>query len=133
MIAPCIVQSYDAPIDYRWNYVIGSRAANYFFNFSQNPCKYTETFTAKQTNGEAIKTWMTLAPAGGQFRVAPTLPTQAGSYEIEVTGKLSNWEVFTSPASTIDPSLKVNPLNVPSTFIYKKSFIIYLTVSQSPN
>ena len=34
MVAPCIVQSYDAPVDYRWNYVIGSRAANYFFNYA---------------------------------------------------------------------------------------------------
>lgn len=76
---------------------------------------------------------MTLSSTGGQFRANPTDPTQAGDYEIAITATLANWDIFTSPTSTIDPALKINPANPPPSFIYKKSFTIFLSVSNSPN
>lgn len=32
-INPCIVTSYTSPADYKWDYVVGNRQANYIFNY----------------------------------------------------------------------------------------------------
>ncbi len=46
-----------------------------------------------------------------------------------MTGTLSNFDLFTSPTTTIDPSLRVSAINPPSSFIYKQSFKLTLRVS----
>jgi hypothetical protein len=40
-INPCIVTYFDPPANYKWDYVVGNRFANYLFNFVQGPCTYT--------------------------------------------------------------------------------------------
>ena len=34
MINPCVVTSYIAPANYKWDYVVGNRQANYIFSFT---------------------------------------------------------------------------------------------------
>ena len=131
-VNPCIVTSYVAPADYKWDYVVGNKFANYIFNFLQTPCKYNQKFSAKLSNGNALPKFMTISATDGYFRVFATNQTDVGNYEVIVTGQLDNIDIFGSPSSTIDPALKINPLNPPSTFIYKNSFKIFLNVAAAP-
>lgn len=129
MINPCIVTSYNPPANYKWDYLVGNRQANYIFNFNQFPCKYNQKFTAALKNGHKLPRFMTLSETQGYFRVYSTDSTaDAGSYDVVITGQLDNLDLFGNPSSTIDPSLKIDKLNPPSTFIYKSSFTIHLNV-----
>lgn len=131
-INPCIVTYFDPPANYKWDYVVGNRFANYLFNFVQGPCTYTQKFSAKLSNGNALPSFMFSSTTEGYFRVYATNQTDVGSYEIDVTSTLNNLEIFGSPTSNIDPALKINPLNPPSNFIYKASFKIFLNVAAAP-
>lgn len=55
-----------------------------------------------------------------------------GTYEINVRSVLDNFDVFSSPTSTIDPALKFDAANPPSTFVYTASFKLTLKVLASP-
>jgi hypothetical protein len=33
VVNPCVVTKYTAPADYKWDYVVGNKQANYIFNF----------------------------------------------------------------------------------------------------
>ena len=131
-VNPCIVTSYQPPADYKWDYVVGNKFANYIFNFMQTPCSYSQKFSATLANGNALPKFMTVSPTDGYFRVYATNQTDVGNYEVEVTGQLNNLELFGSSTSNIDPALKINPLNPPSSFIYKSSFKIFLNVAAAP-
>lgn len=129
MIAPCIVRSYTAPQDFLWEYAIGNRPSTFTFNYLQEPCRYTEKFSAVLENGNSLPRFMTFSQTGGFVRIYPTNTTDTGDFNIIVTGTLSNFDIFTSPTTTIEPALRVSTLNPPSSFIYKQSFKLTLRVS----
>lgn len=33
VVNPCVVTKYTAPADYKWDYVVGNKQANYIFNY----------------------------------------------------------------------------------------------------
>jgi len=118
-VNPCIVTSYQAPTDYTWNYVIGSLASNFIFNFNQAPCRYTQKLSAKLVDGGSLPRSMTLGQTGeGYFRVFASNTTDLGKYEVIVTGELSNLDIFGDPMTTISPELRISKANPPATFIY---------------
>jgi len=87
MVNPCTVNAYYAPADYTWNYVVGNLAANYIFNFSQVPCRYSQKLTAKLADGAMLPKSMTLSMTNeGFFRVYATNTTDVGKYEVVITG-----------------------------------------------
>jgi len=45
-----------------------------------------------------------------------------------VTSTLSNYNIFTDENSPIDPAMKLDPTNLPDTFIYTTQFMITLSV-----
>lgn len=49
-----------------------------------------------------------------------------------VTSQLNNLDIFGDPAATIDPALKINKLDPPSSFVYKASFVVTLQVLPPP-
>jgi len=49
-----------------------------------------------------------------------------------VTSQLNNLDIFGDPDATIDPALKINKQDPPSSFIYKASFVVTLQVLPPP-
>lgn len=132
MISPCIVTGLVPPSNYKWDYVVGSRSANYIFNFIQIPCLYTPRYTALLSNGGTIPSFTQISAIDGYFRVYAVSDTDVGKYEIVVTSTLSNLEVFGGATTTIDPSLRIDKNNPPPSFVYKASFTINLEVAKAP-
>jgi hypothetical protein len=132
-IGNCAVTDLTAAESISSNYEIGHSKQQISYVFTQTPCNYGTTYTAKLDNGNDLPAFMHLSSNSASLAVESSDSDDAGNYKVLVTATLANIDQK-APAvggGLTGEKLYADATAYPSDLIYQKTITIDVSVTTS--